>query len=47
MMHRKTAQALAVAALASLPMLAAAQFTGNVALPTSWPFVGSRHWSIA
>jgi uncharacterized protein (TIGR02001 family) len=40
MMHRKTAQALAVAALASLPMLAAAQFTGNVALTSNYKFRG-------
>ncbi|HUD33028.1 MAG TPA: TorF family putative porin, partial [Variovorax sp.] len=39
-MHRKTAQALAVAALASLPMLAAAQFTGNVALTSNYKFRG-------
>ncbi|RZI63288.1 MAG: hypothetical protein EOP79_19250, partial [Variovorax sp.] len=40
MMHRKTAQALAVVALASLPMFASAQLTGNVALTSNYKFRG-------
>jgi uncharacterized protein (TIGR02001 family) len=40
MMHRKTASALAVAALAALPMLASAQLTGNVALTSNYKFRG-------
>jgi uncharacterized protein (TIGR02001 family) len=40
MMHRKFAQAMAVAALAALPMLASAQLTGNVALTSNYKFRG-------
>jgi uncharacterized protein (TIGR02001 family) len=40
MMHRKTAQALAVAALAALPMFASAQLTANVALTSNYKFRG-------
>lgn len=40
MMHRKTAQALAVVALASLPMFASAQLTANVALTSNYKFRG-------
>jgi len=40
MMHRKTASALAVAALAALPMLASAQLTGNVSLTSNYKFRG-------
>lgn len=40
MMHRKTAQALAVVALATLPMLASAQLTANVALTSNYKFRG-------
>jgi uncharacterized protein (TIGR02001 family) len=40
MMHRKSAQALAVAALGMLPLFAAAQFTGNVALTSNYKFRG-------
>ncbi|WP_219215885.1 TorF family putative porin [Variovorax boronicumulans] len=39
-MHRKTAQALAVAALAALPMFASAQLTANVALTSNYKFRG-------
>ena len=40
MMHRKTAQALAVVALAALPMFASAQLTANVALTSNYKFRG-------
>ena len=40
MMHRKTAQALAVVALATLPMFASAQLTANVALTSNYKFRG-------
>jgi uncharacterized protein (TIGR02001 family) len=40
MMHRKTAQTLAVVALASLPMFASAQLTANVALTSNYKFRG-------
>jgi uncharacterized protein (TIGR02001 family) len=40
MMHRKTAQALAVAALAALPMFASAQLSANVALTSNYKFRG-------
>lgn len=40
MMHRKTAQALAVVALASLPMFASAQLSANVALTSNYKFRG-------
>jgi uncharacterized protein (TIGR02001 family) len=40
MMHRKSVQLLAVAALAALPMLASAQLTGNVALTSNYKFRG-------
>ena len=40
MMHRKFAQAMAVAAFAALPMLASAQLTGNVALTSNYKFRG-------
>ena len=40
MMHRKSVQLLAVAALAALPMLASAQLTGNVSLTTNYKFRG-------
>ncbi|MBD9668776.1 hypothetical protein IB278_32945, partial [Variovorax sp. VRV01] len=40
MMHRKFAQAMAVATLAALPMLASAQLTGNVALTSNYKFRG-------
>ncbi len=39
-MHRKTAQALAVVALAALPMFASAQLTANVALTSNYKFRG-------
>ncbi|MBB1604732.1 MULTISPECIES: TorF family putative porin [unclassified Variovorax] len=39
-MHRKTAQALAVAALAALPMFASAQLSANVALTSNYKFRG-------
>ncbi|MCU4120521.1 TorF family putative porin [Variovorax sp. N23] len=39
-MHRKTAQALAVVALATLPMFASAQLTANVALTSNYKFRG-------
>ena len=40
MMHRKFAQAVAVAGLAVLPMLASAQLSGNVALTSNYKFRG-------
>ena len=40
MMHRKTAQALAVVALAAVPMFASAQLTANVALTSNYKFRG-------
>jgi uncharacterized protein (TIGR02001 family) len=40
MMHRPTVSALAVAALAAMPMLASAQLTGNVALTSNYKFRG-------
>lgn len=40
MMHRKSVQVLAIAALAALPMLASAQLTGNVALTSNYKFRG-------
>ena len=40
MMHRKTAQALAVVALAALPMFASAQLTANVGLTSNYKFRG-------
>ena len=40
MMHRKTALALAAAALSALPLLASAQLTGNVALTSNYKFRG-------
>ena len=39
-MHRKTAQALAVVALAAVPMFASAQLTANVALTSNYKFRG-------
>ena len=40
MMHRKTALALALTALASLPMIASAQLTANVGLTSNYKFRG-------
>jgi uncharacterized protein (TIGR02001 family) len=40
MMHRKTASALAVFALAAMPLVASAQLTGNVALTSNYKFRG-------
>ena len=40
MMHRKTAQALAVVALAALPMFASAQLTANIGLTSNYKFRG-------
>jgi uncharacterized protein (TIGR02001 family) len=47
MMHRKTALALALTALASLPMIASAQLTANVGLTSNYKFRGQDQDSLA